>query len=159
MDSSTCIPVVMPWKRGKDIQWDESFSKGHTDLHHSACGVWTHGALEKAQNLFEEVSKEMGKSTYCCVERFNRCLWTKWTLGQSIGGISPNGREMVKPNKITWVSLLSACAEAKELERGKQVHKELLESGAELTMELQNSLVNMYAQCDDLEEAALSLVE
>src|SRR5690242_5006827 len=59
----------------------------------------------------------------------------------------------VNPNQITWTTLETACAAAKQLEKGKQVHQALLKSGTPLHIETLNSLVAMYTKCGSLIDA------
>lgn len=55
----------------------------------------------------------------------------------------------VKPNNITYVSLISMCTNTRSIELGKKIHSEILE----LTVPLMNALVNMYGQFEGVQSA------
>lgn len=62
-------------------------------------------------------------------------------------------REGVTPDKVTFTSLIDACANHKVLLIGKQFHDYLVERGYELDIVLGTTLVNMYGRCASLEDA------
>ncbi|KAF8406993.1 hypothetical protein HHK36_006114 [Tetracentron sinense] len=83
-----------------------------------------------------------------------------------IGGFVQNGlhsealrlfQEMesssIRPNKITVVSVLSACAQLGDLEQGKLLHAYVQEDRINYDVFVGNSLINMYAKCGNLEGA------
>lgn len=55
--------------------------------------------------------------------------------------------EKLKPNKITFLSILRACT---TLEHGKQVHAYIIQSGLESDSFLRSNLIDMYAKCGNL---------
>ncbi len=59
----------------------------------------------------------------------------------------------LNPNDVTFTCLLTACADAGDLSRGKQLHQDIVGSGIQLTLTLQNSLINMYGKCRDQDTA------
>uniref|UniRef100_A0A0E0JES8 DYW domain-containing protein n=1 Tax=Oryza punctata TaxID=4537 RepID=A0A0E0JES8_ORYPU len=54
---------------------------------------------------------------------------------------------------VTYVSVLSACGKRKDLLLGMQVHKRVLESGVLPDQRVENVLVDMYAECGDMDAA------
>ncbi|EAY72751.1 hypothetical protein OsI_00617 [Oryza sativa Indica Group] len=54
---------------------------------------------------------------------------------------------------VTYVSVLSACGKGKDLLLGMQVHKRVLESGVLPDQRVENALVDMYAECGDMDAA------
>ncbi|XP_004495469.1 pentatricopeptide repeat-containing protein At5g08305-like isoform X1 [Cicer arietinum] len=58
-----------------------------------------------------------------------------------------------KSNEVTMVSVLSACAHLGALEKGRMMHKYIVNNGLPMTMVLQTSLVDMYAKCGAIEDA------
>eukprot|EP00249_Psilotum_nudum_P016301 c25762_g3_i1 orf=3-899(-) len=62
-------------------------------------------------------------------------------------------RESVKPDKVTFVSVLKACACAAALKHGKQIHAYAIKSGFELDITVGNTLIDMYAKCGSIEHA------
>ncbi|KAJ7541357.1 hypothetical protein O6H91_10G055900 [Diphasiastrum complanatum] len=59
----------------------------------------------------------------------------------------------IKPNKVTFVCILSACSSVRALELGKQIHFEIIEAGVEAELNVGTALVDMYAKCGDLVQA------
>eukprot|EP01018_Ginkgo_biloba_P019097 Gb_21401 [translate_table: standard] len=83
-----------------------------------------------------------------------------------IGGYAQNGQddealklfcEMqlagVKPNLITIVSVLPACARVSDLKQGKEIHCYIKECGFESDSFVGSALVDMYAKCGSLDNA------
>ncbi|KAL5975235.1 hypothetical protein ACLOJK_031914 [Asimina triloba] len=58
-----------------------------------------------------------------------------------------------RPNEITVVNALSACAQLADLEQGKLLHAYLKEQKMQCDIFVGNALINMYAKCRELEEA------
>ncbi|KAJ8769991.1 hypothetical protein K2173_009073 [Erythroxylum novogranatense] len=58
-----------------------------------------------------------------------------------------------KANDVTMVSVLAACARMGALDKGRIMHRYLVENDLPLTLNLRTSLVDMYAKCGAIEEA------
>lgn len=63
--------------------------------------------------------------------------------------------EGVKPNKVTYVSVLAACASDAALDKGKRVHACILNSGSESDRFVGTALFNMYGKCGSMEDAQI----
>ncbi|MCO5559087.1 hypothetical protein L7F22_012679 [Adiantum nelumboides] len=62
--------------------------------------------------------------------------------------------EGIRPNAVTYVCILNACAVVGALDEGKKIHDEVLEDGLlEHNILLGNALVDMYAKCGALAQA------
>lgn len=59
----------------------------------------------------------------------------------------------VKPDGHVFVAALQACAAAGDLDSGKQVHSDVLNSGVPPDLFVCSCLVDMYAKCGSLEDA------
>ncbi|KAL5721102.1 Pentatricopeptide repeat-containing protein [Ranunculus cassubicifolius] len=59
----------------------------------------------------------------------------------------------VKPDQVTLVSTLSACAQLGAIESGSWIHVYIKKHGFKLNCHLSTSLIDMYAKCGDLEKA------
>ncbi|KAH7287406.1 hypothetical protein KP509_32G054700 [Ceratopteris richardii] len=59
----------------------------------------------------------------------------------------------IKPNKVTIISLLSACCNPEFRQRGSLLHVFLVEDGYETHMVAGTALVRMYCNCSTLENA------
>eukprot|EP01018_Ginkgo_biloba_P013190 Gb_32456 [translate_table: standard] len=62
-------------------------------------------------------------------------------------------RTDIQPNQFTFASVLPACAELAALEQGNKIHDEIIRSGCQSNVFVENALVNMYAKCGSLEKA------
>ncbi|XP_061355908.1 pentatricopeptide repeat-containing protein At2g22410, mitochondrial [Gastrolobium bilobum] len=58
--------------------------------------------------------------------------------------------EKVKPNEITMIGIVSSCSQLQDLNLGREFHRYIKEHGLELTIPLNNALMNMYVKCGDL---------
>lgn len=85
-----------------------------------------------------------------------------------IGGLAQDGRgreayelflqmswESVKPDAITYVSILNACASAGALEWVKEVHCHVLEAGLQSDLHVGNALVDVYIKVGSIDDARL----
>ncbi|KAJ7545569.1 hypothetical protein O6H91_08G002000 [Diphasiastrum complanatum] len=61
--------------------------------------------------------------------------------------------EAINPDKFTFICVLNACASLLALEKGRDVHAQIVQSGCKLDVYLGNSLVDMYAKCGSIDEA------
>lgn len=66
------------------------------------------------------------------------------------GQMQPTG---VKPDSVTYASILPACGNLAALEYGKQFHKDIIRSGFQSDIFVGNALVDMYAKCGSVWEA------
>jgi pentatricopeptide repeat protein len=62
-------------------------------------------------------------------------------------------QEDVQPDSVTFMGVLNACASVVALEQGRCAHEQIIESGWDLDVFVQSSLVDMYAKCGSLEDA------
>eukprot|EP01018_Ginkgo_biloba_P001634 Gb_19896 [translate_table: standard] len=99
-----------------------------------------------------------------CFQKMPKRNVVSWTA--MIAGYAENGhdeetlklfREMqlagVKPNLITFASVLRACASLGDLERGIDIHEEIIRSGFHSDVIVESALVDMYAKCGRIEKA------
>ncbi|KAJ7519088.1 hypothetical protein O6H91_20G022200 [Diphasiastrum complanatum] len=61
----------------------------------------------------------------------------------------------MKPDEITYVSILKACSSIAAIHEGRLIHSHILKVGVNLNGHVGNSLMDMYVNCGDLEEARL----
>ncbi|XP_050369748.1 pentatricopeptide repeat-containing protein At5g27110 [Argentina anserina] len=59
----------------------------------------------------------------------------------------------VRPNAITVTSILSACSQLTALEKGKEIHRTVVDSELETNEIVMGSLLDMYAKCGAVDEA------
>ncbi|XWS28700.1 hypothetical protein CRYUN_Cryun25bG0093900 [Craigia yunnanensis] len=61
--------------------------------------------------------------------------------------------EIVKPNDVTMVGVLSACTKKLDLEFGRWVYSYIERNGIRVNLTLSNAMLDMYTKCGSLEGA------
>ncbi|GMH00054.1 hypothetical protein Nepgr_001893 [Nepenthes gracilis] len=61
--------------------------------------------------------------------------------------------ERIRPDEVTMIGLVSSSAQLEDLDRGKEFHLYIQDSGLDLTVPLCNALMDMYVKCGDIEAA------
>nr|XP_043623405.1 pentatricopeptide repeat-containing protein At5g27110 [Erigeron canadensis] len=61
----------------------------------------------------------------------------------------------VEPDAITFTSILAACSQLGTLERGKEIHKDIVAGNFQSDEILMGALLDMYTKCGALDEAEL----
>lgn len=106
--------------------------------------------MESARKLFYEVPKR------------DVVTWNAMIAGYVLCGSNEQALQMFeemrsvgeRPDEVTMLSLLSACADFGDLEVGQKIHFSLLElCSGELSIVLGNALIDMYAKCGSIERA------
>ncbi|KAI5061660.1 hypothetical protein GOP47_0024165 [Adiantum capillus-veneris] len=70
---------------------------------------------------------------------------------QALDCLEQMWREGIHPDAVTYACTLQACAVMKAVDRGKQIHKEIVRQGLLWNhIMLGNTLVDMYAKCGDV---------
>jgi len=59
----------------------------------------------------------------------------------------------MKPNPVTYVSILPACANSAALQQGKEIHEDLIRNGLQSNVNVTNAVIDMYTKCGCLEIA------
>ncbi|KAK7380061.1 hypothetical protein VNO78_32428 [Psophocarpus tetragonolobus] len=112
-------------------------------------GCLRNGGLEMAMDLFRKMNGR------------NIITWNSMITGLAQGGRAKESLElfhemqldMIKPDKITIASVLSACAQLGAIEHGKWVHGYLRRNSIECDLVMGTALVNMYGKCGDVQTA------
>ncbi|XP_047306922.1 pentatricopeptide repeat-containing protein At3g21470-like [Impatiens glandulifera] len=123
------------------------------------CFVWS----SMVSGYFKKGDIQAAKAIFMRIPDRNLVNWNSY-----ISGLSQNGHsqevfdafeEMLaqgfKPDEITLVSVLSACAQSGQLGFGKRIHNMIIHMGIKLNRYVQNGLIDMYAKCGDLKTASL----
>ncbi|KAH6797734.1 Pentatricopeptide repeat superfamily protein [Perilla frutescens var. hirtella] len=88
--------------------------------------------------------------------------WNSMISGYSQGGFYNDckdlyrrmlGSEDIKPDGVTAVSVLQACAQSTDLVSGMAVHQFLIENEIEMDLSLCNAIIGVYAKCGSLDYA------
>ncbi|XP_059077622.1 pentatricopeptide repeat-containing protein At1g08070, chloroplastic-like [Cryptomeria japonica] len=107
------------------------------------------GSVEFARQVFDRMPKR------------NVVSWSAMITGYALSG---HGNEAlgifnqmqltgVKPNSITMVSLLSACAHLGALQQGKRIHDYVIRTGLDSFVSVGTGLIDMYVKCGSVEMA------
>ncbi|KAK1418966.1 hypothetical protein QVD17_28120 [Tagetes erecta] len=64
-----------------------------------------------------------------------------------------------KPDKITFVTVLSSCSQLATLGQGQQIHAEAIKSGAISSVSVLSSLISMYSRCGCFKDSLKSFSE
>ena len=107
------------------------------------------GLLDNAQNVLEELPVRNVISWSALIAGYAQA-------GQGNEAIDCFDRmrwEGISPNEVTFVCILKACGNVGAIEKGKQIHDEIIERDLlEKHVALSNALVDMYAKCGMLAE-------
>ncbi|XP_065880155.1 pentatricopeptide repeat-containing protein At5g27110 [Euphorbia lathyris] len=107
------------------------------------------GRVLSAENVF----KMMPKASVVC---WNVMISGYITVGNYVDALGMyNGMKLagVKPDAVTFSSILSACSHLAALEKGKEIHNCLTEAGFETNEVVMGALLDMYAKCGAVNEA------
>ncbi|XP_009768191.1 pentatricopeptide repeat-containing protein At1g04840-like [Nicotiana tabacum] len=114
-------------------------------------GLLRNGEVDKAMELFDGM-----------VEK-NVVSWTCMIHGLTLNGLHQKALDLffkmveegTKPNGLTVVSVLSACAKTGALEAGRKIHENISNNKLHLNVAVGNALLDMYAKCGYIESAGL----
>eukprot|EP00250_Pteridium_aquilinum_P019142 c24315_g1_i1 orf=966-2147(+) len=59
----------------------------------------------------------------------------------------------VEPERLTFVAVLQACVSSAAMDKGRQVHVDIINSGLETDVSVANMLLDMYAKCGRMDLA------
>lgn len=107
------------------------------------------GSIEDARMMFDKMDEKN-------VSVWNAMITAYSQHGDVEAAISLFYRmlsEDQNPDKVTFVTLLSVCADEAALIQGKWIHEHIVSCGIKLDLQIGNSLVNLYGKCGTLEDA------
>ncbi len=107
------------------------------------------GSLADARQVFDSMSQRDLVS-------WNTMITGHVLNGESIEALNLFERmqqEGMKPNKVTFISALSACTSEAALTQGKKIHAQIINARVKLDMIIETALVNMYSKCGSLADA------
>ena len=108
------------------------------------------GSIRDARLVFDKIKR-------------NVISWTAMIAGYAQHGHCEKAFEVfrqmqrvgMKPDQITYMSILNACASPVALERGREVHAHIIDAGLQSDVRVGTALVNMYAKCGSIKDARL----
>ncbi|RYQ96888.1 hypothetical protein Ahy_B08g092808 [Arachis hypogaea] len=97
---------------------------------------------------------------FCLMPERNVKTWTSMISGfvrcgkseEAVGLFLEMEREGLRPNEVTVVAVLAACADLGDLELGRSVHQFADRSGFHGNVHVCNTLIDVYVKCGCLEE-------
>ncbi|XP_057422407.1 pentatricopeptide repeat-containing protein At2g41080 [Lotus japonicus] len=97
----------------------------------------------------------------------NLVAWNTLMAGKAQNGYSEGVMDQYymmrmagfRPDRITFVSVISSCSELAILGQGKQIHAEAIKAGACSIVSVVSSLVSMYSRCGCLQDSIKAFME
>ncbi|XP_011625534.1 pentatricopeptide repeat-containing protein At1g08070, chloroplastic-like [Amborella trichopoda] len=129
--------------RNMMIEGKRVFCNALMDMY-AKCGV-----VEIARLVFYRMAERDVVSWTTMISGYAHC----GCLEEAIGLFDEMLKARVEPNEVTFVSVLHACARSGALGLGKWVHQYMTDKNVKMCLFLENSLVDMYAKCGDLDMA------
>ena len=106
-------------------------------------------AFEYAIQLFDE----MPERDVACWNTVISCYYQDGQAKQALELFERMRGSGFEPNLVTLTTVISSCARLLDLERGKEIHMELVRNGFELDGFISSALVDMYGKCGCLDMA------
>lgn len=109
------------------------------------------GSLGEARAVFDTLGTK------------NVVTWNVMITGYVQHGLSQNALDLYKrmqsdgvaPDSVTFLGVLRACAKARSLQVGKEIHEQISKLGLQEDVVLSNTLLHMYARCGRSEHARM----
>eukprot|EP01018_Ginkgo_biloba_P000960 Gb_16410 [translate_table: standard] len=106
-------------------------------------------------------STENGQHVFDKMPAVDMVSWTALITGYSQSGHGQQAMNLfhqmqqmgVKPDHVTFSSILSACASVAAPEQGRQVHAHIIKSVLVSNVFVGSALVHMYAKCGNIDDA------
>ena len=108
------------------------------------------GEVKLAETIFAKTQKDV-------VESWNVMISGYVSVGDWLKAIEVYDQMVsvgVKPDAVTFTSVLPACSQLAVLEKGKRIHLSIRESGLETDELMIGALLDMYSKCGDVKEAS-----
>eukprot|EP01018_Ginkgo_biloba_P008587 Gb_26466 [translate_table: standard] len=112
-------------------------------------GYAHNGLVDEALDVFHKMPER------------NVVSWTAMIAGYAQNGYPVEALKLfqqmqligVKPNPVTFASVLPACASVTAFNHGREVHEDIIRSGFQSNTFVANALLDMYAKCGSIEDA------
>eukprot|EP00250_Pteridium_aquilinum_P015561 c22646_g3_i1 orf=1066-4050(-) len=108
------------------------------------------GLLEDARTLFDGIAKQEVFSWSVMIAAYAQREEAK----EAILIFQRMLLECVIPDRVTFISMLSACASQAAVAEGKKTHVRILENESRWDVNLTNALINMYGKNGSVEDAS-----
>ncbi|XP_024538456.1 pentatricopeptide repeat-containing protein At2g13600 [Selaginella moellendorffii] len=104
------------------------------------------GYLEEARDLFDRIPEKRLVLWNCLLSAYVQ-------YEQHEEAVKFFKTMDMEPDKITYITVLNACAGLLSLREGKSVHQRIVEAGLEKDVFVGTALLDMYAKCGTLQQA------
>ncbi|KAH9293476.1 hypothetical protein KI387_041319 [Taxus chinensis] len=129
--------------------FDEMLNTNGVSWNAMITGFAQSGFLDEALRLFEKMSHK------------NVVSWTAIISGYAQNGFVEKALEIakrmqlagVKPDSLTFASILPVCTTMGALEKGIEIHQKLIETRFLTNVVVMTALIDMYAKCGRMEKA------
>ncbi|XP_058088351.1 pentatricopeptide repeat-containing protein At1g06140, mitochondrial-like [Magnolia sinica] len=119
-------------------------------IHNSLFAMyWECGAVDDAVDRFDRMPELDTVSWNIMISGFNRSMRPLAAL-KFFSQMRDSG---MKPNRVTCLSALSACASCGSLATGREIHAFVVKNGLDSDVALVSGIVDMYMKCGDLTNA------
>ncbi|PAN29449.1 hypothetical protein PAHAL_5G227200 [Panicum hallii] len=109
----------------------------------------TFGSVEYARKVFGEMQERDVVSWTSMISAFaQRGIWD-----DALRFLAEMQADGIAPNKVTIISMLTACGRGQDVDRGRWVYGQLSEYEIEADTDIGNALVSMYAKCGCMSDA------
>ncbi|CAM0881888.1 unnamed protein product [Alopecurus aequalis] len=106
-------------------------------------------SVDDARKVFDEMHDRDVVSWTLMISAFAQC--GQWDdVSRLLAEMQSEG---TKPNKVTVISLLSACGQLQDVDRGRWVYALVDEYGIEADLDVRNALISMYVKCGCISDA------
>jgi pentatricopeptide repeat protein len=123
----------------RKIEWTKTLETALLHMY-SQAGSW-----KDAWSIF---SKMKTKDSVAWSAMISACRNNEYGL-QAITLFNQMQKEGIKADNITYISMLSVCANLTAISIGKQIHKQIEAQKIKTEVSLENALVHMYAKCGE----------
>lgn len=105
--------------------------------------------VRSAENVFQNVPKTNIVSWNVMISGYMKI----GSYLKALGIFTDMRKTGLKPDAVTFTSVLPACSQLAVLERGKEIHNFIIESKLENNEVVMGALLDMYAKCGAVDEA------
>ncbi|KAF5745570.1 pentatricopeptide repeat-containing protein [Tripterygium wilfordii] len=119
------------------------------------CGKW--GRIDKSREIFDDISANGKRSVLPWNSLINAYVQNGYPMEALSLFRTMMENPHSRPNHVTMVSVISACAQIGDLELGSWVHEYMKDRGSKGILEsntfLATALIDMYCKCGSLDRA------
>lgn len=107
------------------------------------------GRVDSAENVFRKAGKTEVNSWNAVISGYA----STGNYFEAVSVFDELNRAGIKPDPITFTSILSVCSRLASLEKGKEIHESIKDSKFETNEIVMGALLEMYAKCGAVDEA------